>query len=237
MSAKSTKGVNISLTSTVASQSAVPISSIASGTGKDVSVVVTATSAPLVGDVVKFGQTGYSNLTNKLLVVTAVAVVPPVAMADPASDIAVRAGSGYTLTFGNVTLGSGVFNASATLDLFSQAEDICLCLSSFAITKDAPTTISVGTYCDPSASLPSSSTSAGSVSFAGFIDVAEPDYPALLEAESDSIARNMKVTFPAGQGFIVMPVIISSIVYDIPLDGGLGYTGTGTLTSNAIHCF
>jgi hypothetical protein len=240
MSAKSTKGVNISLTSSTATQSAVPIKSITAGTGKSVEVVVTATTAPNIGDTVKFGQTGYSSLTSKLLVITKVAPVgtPPAdAVSADAVSADVRVGSDYKLTFGNVGLGNGVFNTSATLDLFSQVEDVCLCLNSFSITKDTPSSISVGTFCDPSASLPSTSTTAGSVSFGGYIDVAEPDYPLLIEAEADGIARNMKVTFPAGQGYIVFPVIISSIVYDIPLDGGLGYTGTGTLTSNAIHCF
>jgi hypothetical protein len=47
----------------------------------------------------------------------------------------------------------------------------------------------------------------------------------------------MVVRLPQAQGNIVLPFVVSSIIWDIPLDGAMAYSGTGTLTSNAVHNF
>lgn len=226
MTAISSKGVNISLTSKEASEKDVPINKITAGTDRQIKVQIEPTAEPKIGDVVKFNNTGFA-FSNK-----------PYAITDVVKDT-VSAGNPqtYTLTIGNLPLGSGALATGASLDFYDQADDICMCFNSFSISKDTPSTISVGTYCDPSASLPSSSTTAGTVSFGGYIKTDEADYPELVEAEAEGTTRICKITLPQNQGFIVMPIIVASIVYDIPLDGGLGYTGTGTLTSNSIHNF
>jgi hypothetical protein len=75
------------------------------------------------------------------------------------------------------------------------------------------------------------------VTFAGFVDVTQPDYPELLQAEESRLTRNMVVRLPQAQGNIVFPFVVSSIIWDIPLDGAIAYSGTGTLSSNAVHNF
>lgn len=220
MSAKSSKGVVISMTPSEATTSAVKITSMVSS-GNGVVITLGGTSPPelLVGDIIHLNATGFSGASGKAVAVTDLGDV---------SD---------SYFVGNLSLGSGTLQSTATCDIYSQDADVCLCLNSFSIQKDTPSTISVGTYCDPTASLPASVVSAGSVSFGGYIDIDSGDYPALLQAEEDSAERILKITFPQNQGFVVAPMIVASLAYDIPLDGGLGYNGAGTLTSNSRHYF
>jgi hypothetical protein len=221
--AKSTKGVSVNLTSSVPKNTNVIIKSLApTSDGRGFMMVLTNPTSPIVvGDVIKFGQVGYPNLNGKSFVACESKVV----------------GGDDSIRIGNVVLGSGTLTVGATVETYATADDVCICVNSFGITKDTPGSISTATFCDPSASIPSSTTTAGSVSFGGYVEVDQPDYPALLDAEADGLPRLMKVSFPAGQGFIIFPVIISSITWDIPLDGAIGYTGAGTLASKAVHNF
>jgi len=241
MSAKSTKGVQVYLTPSEATEKGVVITSILAGANKSIVINATFLNPPKVGDVVHFGSTGFASLSNKPFAITTItggALSLEKAPDQVAPEVDAKAvGNNVIFTIGNVTLGTGALSANPTLDHYDQSKDICLCLSQFSITKDTPATISVGTYCDPSASIPSSSTSAGSVTFAGYVDVSQPDYPELLIAEESRLTRNMVVRLPQAQGNIVLPFVVSSIIWDIPLDGALAYSGTGTLTSNAVHNF
>jgi hypothetical protein len=241
MGAKSTKGVQVYLTPSEATEKDVLITSIIAGVNKSIVINATFLNPPKVGDVVMFGSTGFASLSNKPFAITTItggALSLEKTPDQVAPEVDAKAvGNNVIFTIGNVTLGSGSLASGATLEHFEQSTDICLCLSQFSLTKDTPATISVGTYCDPSASIPSSSTSAGSVAFAGFVDVTQPDYPELLRAEESRTTRTMVVRLPQAQGFIVLPFVVSSIIWDIPLDGALAYSGTGTLTSNAVHNF
>jgi len=113
---------------------------------------------------------------------------------------------------------------------------ICLCLSSLTFNMDEAGTISTATYCDPSASIPSAVQSAGSLSFAGFVDIKSVDYAELLLAQDDGIQRIVRIMLP-GNGYLIAPINFSSIGWDLPLDGAIGYTGSGVLASKMRHLF
>jgi hypothetical protein len=218
MSAKSTKGTKICITSPTATGTAlVPtaIVSVAAAASKPAGIKVTVANTATVGEVVSFKNTGFASLDDKSFIITTAT----------ATD--------FDIT--NVTLGTGTLGASPEAHIYAEATDMtCLCLSSFSVSTDQPNTISVATYCDPTASIPGSATAAGTVSFAGYVDVTAKDYPALLAAVEDGKQRVIRITLP-GNGYLVAPVTFSQISWDIPLDGGIGFNGSASLGSKLHH--
>jgi hypothetical protein len=74
------------------------------------------------------------------------------------------------------------------------------------------------------------------VNFEGFVDIDSADYLALLAASEDGMERIMRVTLP-NNGYLVAPVIISSLGWSFPLDGAQSFVGTAQLTSKFKHIF
>jgi hypothetical protein len=213
MAAKNSKGIQVCITGDVAATPAKTITAIAAGT-KPNSVDVTATGTYVIGDVVKFGDVGYASLSNKSFPVTALST------------------GGFEI--GNVSLGSGGLAATPTVEHFDASDFTCLCLSSIGIQSETPATISVATFCDPTASIPGSSGAAGTLNFAGFVDVTAKDYPALVAAVEDGKERIIRISLP-GNGYITAPLTISSLTWDLPLDGAIGFSGSATLAAKAKH--
>ena len=218
MAAKSSKGVQICITPAAASVAnditPTAITAIAATTTVRAGVKVAAASLPSIGDVVHFKDVGFASLNNKSFVVTTV--------------------SAADFNIGNVVLGAGTLSATPVIEHYLSTEMTCLCLSEFSISTDTPGTISTATFCDPTASIPASATAAGTVSFSGFVDVASKDYAALLDAVEDGKPRSLRVTFP-NNGYLIMPITFSSLAWTIPLDGALGFSGSGSLGSKAVH--
>jgi hypothetical protein len=97
--------------------------------------------------------------------------------------------------------------------------------------------VSVATFCDPSATIPSSTTSAGTVTLTGFVDITDPAYGELLLAAEDAKQRVLDVVLPNAQGDIVVPVTLASIGWSLPIEGAVGFTASGTLGSKPRHIF
>lgn len=213
MAAKNSKGVQVCLTGDVSATPAKTITAIAAGTAAN-SVDVTTAGTFVIGDIIKFGDVGYASLNNKSFPVTKLST------------------GGFEIS--NVTLGTGTLSATPTVEHFEAADLTCLCLSSIGIQSETPATISVATFCDPTASIPGSGGSAGTLNFAGYVDVTAKDYPALLAAVEDAKERIIRITLP-GNGYITAPLTISSLTWDIPLDGAIGFSGTATLASKPKH--
>jgi hypothetical protein len=77
---------------------------------------------------------------------------------------------------------------------------------------------------------------AGTLTFGGYVDVNSEDYPALLAAQDDGLTRLIRIELPAN-GYIVAPIIVSQITWELPLDGAISFTGTATLGSKPVHRF
>jgi len=181
-----------------------------------VATLITATPQPAVGDVVTFPvDLGFPNLNGKSFVVTKLTST-----------------TGFEL--GQVTAGTGTLKAGSKASHYLDTELVCLCLNSLSINADTPGTVSVATYCDPTATLPASVVSAGTLSFGGYVDVSSKDYPALLAAVDDNKQRIIKIMLPSN-GYIIAPVTISQITWDLPLDGAVGFAGTASLGSKPRH--
>ena len=220
MSAKSSKGITICMTGDVsAAASFTELAVTAVSKAKKAALTVVGNTAK-GGDVVTIAGTGFTELDGKTFIADSTSTATSL----------VLVGADTTASTGTIT------TASAKAKVFDKTNDTCLCLSSLAINADTPGTVSVGTYCDPTASIPASATQAGTISFGGYVDVTATDYPALLQAVEDGKQRIIRINLP-DNGYIVAPVTISSITWDLPLDGAVAFTGSAVLGSKAVHRF
>jgi hypothetical protein len=216
MSAKSSKGVQICLTGPI-SDSTSSTSITATGITPGNPTVIAAINNATAGDIVSFPTNTAAGLANKYFV------------AGPNTTT-----SSIELLGSDTTDYVVIEPFSAVGNLYKQTT--CLCLSALAINPDTPGTISVGTYCDPTATVSSVVVKAGTLTFNGYVDVNAQDYPAVLKAEEDGLERLIRIELP-GNGWIVAPLTVSQITWDLPLDGAIGFSGTATLGSKPVHRF
>lgn len=219
MAAKSAKGIKICITSAepAVKTALVPtaISAVAAAAPKQAGALITVANTLAVGEIVTFADTGFQALDGK--------------------SFAVVAATATDFNVGGFVLDNGVLGGSPKVTHYVEATDMtCLCLSSLAISADTPGSISTATYCDPTASIPSNVSTAGTLSFSGFVDTTAKDYPALVQAVEDGKSRIVRIELP-GNGYITAPLTFSSITWDLPLDGAIGFSGTATLGSKPDH--
>lgn len=214
MAAKSTKGVEIYLSKGTATPTTVTYTAIS----KAKPAVVTGTTTGVTdGDVVYVSGTGMTELDGKYFVV------------------ANKGAADFELA-GSDTTGATAGGTGGTIQHYAMGDLVKLCLSSLAINAEEPSVISTATYCNPSSSVPSQVVSAGTISFGAYVDTASADYLQLLEAEEDGNARVMKIVLP-GNGYLVAPVTVSSLSWDLPIDGAMAVTGSMVLGSKFAHRF
>ena len=142
----------------------------------------------------------------------------------------------FTLLGADTTGSTGTFTAGTAIKAYSDADMQCICLSGITFNRDTPDTISTATFCDTTSSIPGSSTSAGSVDFTGYVNIADADYKELLKLETSGADTAWRVMLP-GNGYIVFDAIVNQISIDIPLEGAVAYSGSATLKSAARHLF
>ena len=222
MAGKSSKGVVMYL-SDGSDPTEMPITAVSNAAPAVITVTGVAADVP-IGSVVKVNDTGFPELDGKYF--------PVSSAVDAAGSVQV------TLTGSDTTASTAVLRAEATLDVWVGGAMTKLCLSSFAFNTETPAAVSVGTYCDPSASIPGSVTTAGTVTLAGYIDKDDAGYVEILEAVEDGKERVFSIILPQEQGEIIAPLTLSAVTWDIPLsDGGMAFTASGALGSSPVHRF
>lgn len=225
-SAYSTKGTKICvlkgsatatpLTPTAISKAAPAVVTVASVTGLTVGDLITI---PETG---KTGATGFASLDGKTWVVGTIATVA----------------NTFTLIGSDTTASTATLAAGASISHYpSTANMLCLCLSSITFNPESANTISVATFCDPTATIPSQVVGAGTIDIGGFVDITDPGYKELLAAEADGKAREWRVTLGNGQGYVVFDGILSALSMELPIDGAASYAGTINLASKYRHLF
>lgn len=217
MVARSTRGTKVYMTTEDATATSITPTAISSASP----AVVTADASDLVdGDlvVIPSGATGMASLDGQTYVVANAS----------ATDFEL---------LGSDTTGE-TFAAGTSALLVYQIDDmVLLCLASLTRNAGTPATTSVGTFCDPTATLASAVVEAGTFDFTGYVDVTQPDYQELVKAFDDGNERNFMIVLPGGNGEVVFSGTISSLDLDIPVDGALGYSGTITLSGRPQHRF
>jgi hypothetical protein len=224
MTAKNTKGVTVCVSKGSAKPGKItPTAIAASATASDkrAHIAVASTTGFKAGDVVKIpaGGTGYSALDGKSWTIGSVDA------------------TGFTLNgtdFASLT--GSLVATGATMDHYMDSDMVCLCLSDLKFNAEKGSTVSVATFCDPSASIPSASTTAGTVDIGGFVDVTTADYAEIVAAELDGNERIFRIMLPSN-GEIVFPAIVSTLGWQVPIDGAVAWEAQLALGSRPRHLY
>lgn len=131
---------------------------------------------------------------------------------------------------------TGIFASTADIIVYDQTDMVIICLASLSFNPETPDTISVGTYCDPTATIASAVVSAGTVDITGYPDINDEDYNELLAMEADGTERIWRIMLP-NNGYYVFPATLTTLTLDIPIDGAIQYNGTLVLGSKPRHIF
>jgi hypothetical protein len=113
---------------------------------------------------------------------------------------------------------------------------VCLCLSQLGFNPENPSTISVATFCDPTATIASSTVSAGTVDIGGYVDVTSDDYQEILLAGEDGNVRTFRILLP-NNGVLMFDGVIGPTNWDIPLEGAVAWSAQVVLSSKPKHYF
>ena len=185
-------------------------------------VVTVASATGLTrGDVVKMESTGFKELDGKTFVLGTV---------DTTANT-------FELLGADTTASTATLGATPKAHVYKAADQIKLCLSSIDFSTEAGGSVSVGTFCSPSASIATPPQTAGTITMNGYIDKADGGYTELLAAVEDGVQRMLQIVLPQDQGYIVAPVTLSSIGWQTPLEGAIGFTASGSLGSKPVHLF
>ena len=218
--ARSSKGVAICFVKSSATGTAETITALSKA--KPPVATIGDTTGLKDGDLIKFAanSTGFTSLDGKTF---------PIKIVTPGT-------TDFQIVGADTTNETGTFTAGTAPTVTGSTDCQAMCFSEFSFNKEDPQQISTGTYCNPQDAISSAATSAGTVSFAGYIDVTDAGYQELLDLEVSGATVQVKISFP-GNGYILVPITIDSITWDIPLDGALAFSGTGTMKENPRHLF
>lgn len=223
MTAKNTKGVTVCVTKSGALPVAITPTAIAAATGQSdtrAHVAVASTTGIKAGDLIKIpaGGTGYAGIDGKSWTVGSVDA------------------TGFTLNGTVFSTLTGSLASSPTMSHYADGDMVCLCLSDLKFNAEKGSTVSVATFCDPSASIPSASTTAGTVDIGGFVDTSTADYKEIVAAESDGLERIFRIMLPQN-GEIVFPAIVSTLGWQVPIDGAVAWEAQLALGSRPRHLY
>ena len=174
-------------------------------------VTVADTTGMTKGDLVRMAGTDFVDLDGKMFV---------------AGDIAATT---FPLLGSDTSDETAALGASPTATYFDSADLQAICLSEVAPSNPEAGTISIGTYCNPGATLPGNPT-AGSITFSGFVDEDDAGFLELLDAESEGDERAMRISHPSDAWFFAGAVTVGSLGYTFPLEGAATYTANGALS-------
>jgi hypothetical protein len=179
-------------------------------------VITTTGSLAVAGDIVKITGSGWSQLDGKYFVVGGTV-----------------SATSYSLIGSDTALASGTASATTSGKVFKKADMVKMCLATVDPATEAAGTTSVGTFCDPSATVPAVA-GAGTLTMTGFVETVAY-YTELQLATEDSTERVLNIVLPQGLGNIIAPTILSTIGWQLPVDGAIGFTVSGALSSKPVH--
>lgn len=178
-------------------------------------VTVADTTGMSQGDFVTMAGTSFTELDGKQFIVGAVTATT------------------FELLGSNTTGSGATLGGTPTATYYTTADLQGLCLSSITVNNPEAGTISVGTFCNPGASVPGNPT-AGSLTLSGYVDIQDQGYLELLTAEDDGLPRGLKITIPSN-GYLVASIIVGSVTWDLPLEGAAGYSFNCALETPMEH--
>ena len=131
---------------------------------------------------------------------------------------------------------AGALPGTAVVTHYANADITGLCLASFDISIEQPGVLSVGNFCDSSATIPVPATSAGTISISGFIDKTDAGYLAVLAANGDGKQHTLRIKLPQN-GYLVMTGTLSGLSWQVALNEAQRWSATFTLATVPKHVF
>lgn len=178
-------------------------------TKADPAVVTATVTGVSDGDLVYISGTGFESIDGQYWIVDNIAA--------GTFELLGSDSSGETGTF---------TAATAKAEHYVSSDLVRLCLSNWSPSVDSPSTVSVATYCQPSASLASAVSTAGTVDFGVYTDPADSGFLELLKAEADRKERVFMISYPTIDGYyMIYRGVVASISEEMPIDGGVGNSG------------
>lgn len=222
MTAYSTKGTLVS----VLKGSATATNLVPTAITKAAPAVVTVASAAAVvaGDIISIpatgltGSTGFPELDGKTWIAGTVT------------------GTTISLLGSNTVGSSGALIASPRLECYNSADVVTLDVSAITFNPDPANSVSVATFGDPSASLPSQLRGAGTVDVTGYTDISNAGFKE-LNAMEDGLLRRWRIKLGGSQGYVVFDGILTGLTPTVPIDGATSFSATINLTSKFRHLY
>lgn len=183
---------------------------------KPATVTVDDTTGVAEGQVVLMTGTNISGLDNNYFVATNIT------------------GTSFDLGGSDTTDASGTLGTSPVANVAVEGESgnfTVFCLNAFSRTAGTADTVSVGTFCDPSATIPGTA-DAGTATFSGYMDPDEDAYIELLKATDDKQPRIIYIRLPQDKGIIVLKGAINSFSEDITLGQAISWSSGIALSTN-----
>lgn len=206
-----TKGVMVYLSK--ANGTPVPLVPTAITSAKPAVVTVASVAAIKPGDIVEVGAVGFNELNNKLFVVGKVTALA----------------NTFELVGSNTTTTTGTLNSAPKMTVHTAADQVRLCLSGMDIAAPSTNEIDVSTFCKEG-TLPGKVTP-GTVSLSGYADKDDDGLAELIAADADGVSRFFQIVLPGtGNGYLVGQLTLSGLSFNVPLEGAVGFTLTGSQT-------
>jgi len=224
---RNTKGLKFFMSGKAAAVSVALAAADEISNAKPAVVKVAATTGIANGDMITPKDTGWPELDGKTFLVANL-------VADTTFELQ---GSDTAAQSAPLVLVAGPLPA-VTFDVLDEAFSLeQLCLSTIGINSETASPVSVGTFCDPTATVPGIEAGAGTLDLGFFLDKDSKGYAALLAAEADGNPRSFKIDFPEN-GSLVMTGTVSGLNFtDMPLEGAISLVANVTLASKPVHIF
>lgn len=210
MATMHTKGLQILLQKEGTSATALVPTAISSAAP----ATVTVANSLADGDLIYCDNTGFTELDGHFFTVENVT------------------GADFDLTGSDTSATSDTLAASPSISAYEMTDMQLICASAISIDANVPGNISVATFCNLNASIPSQITDPGNVTLNLFNDPTHAGFIELDKAYSDGATRVFSVVFPSSTGVLAQYVIVSGLTFsDVPLDGAAAWQATLALSA------
>lgn len=140
--------------------------------------------------------------------------------------------SKFTLVGSDTTASTGTLKTAPKMTAVAAAEFTELCASEVSIDNNQPSTISVATFCDLYASVPSTVVDLGNATISMYHDITSAGFQLLEKASESGNKKTFFIKFPHNSGtFLIQGTVSSFAITDLPLDGAAAWQATLALSS------
>jgi len=192
---------------------AVPTTLVPTAISKDfpAQITVAATGGITEGSPVAFTGTGFDELDEQTFVVGNLT------------------GTTFDALGANTTDSVGVLGTSPEANVYAASDRVKLCLSAIEISPPSVNQIDTSTYCEESSMV--GRATPGALTLTGYIEKDSPGFNEIVAAEEDGLSRQFIINLSGDQGYLIGAIALSGLGYNIPLEGAVGFTISGSQTS------